>query len=104
MIPENYTLSSYSNNTDTDLVNDSVEVVLRSIVIANTNASSRTVIVKLTDGASAERARLLPSTAIPAGASYTLDFGSLSLKDTDKVMVQASGADVHFTATGARSA
>lgn len=98
--PRHWTLSSYSNDTWTDLA--SGPVVLAGLIITNTGAPGVAVSARLVDTDGTERAILIPTTTVAGNAAQAVDFPrSLSLQAGTKLQVKAAAAGVHFTATGA---
>lgn len=93
--PKSWSLTTYTNNTYTDLVAE--ESVLTTILISNTTAGAITVAARI----SLNNAVILPPTSLAANDSKVLDVRSLSLASGQSLQVQASAAGVNFIASGA---
>lgn len=85
---------------DTDLIPSGAAVEVECLIISNSNASDRTATVQLTNGAGTVLGTLLPAVTITAGDSQTFDWSSFKVAPGNKIVVQASGADVDFVASG----
>ena len=92
------TLSNPTAATETDLFTAGAVAVIGSLTVCNRNASARDIEVKITNGANALQAQLLSSYSL--GANDTLIFpGPINIDNTEKIRVEASGADVDFSAS-----
>ena len=95
MTPKNWKLTSYTDNTWTDVVNE--VAIIAAIVIANTDVgAARSVSLRLSGGLV-----ILPTTSIPAGASYTLDVRSLNIISGESLQARASATGINILASGA---
>lgn len=92
---KNWKLTSYTNSTWTNVVNE--VATLAAVVIANTDlVNPITVGLRLSGGAV-----ILPSTSIPAGATYSLDLRSLNVITGESLQMEASAAGINVIASGA---
>lgn len=95
--PKNWTLSSYTNSTWTDLVGEVATVA--TLIITNTTGAAINAQVRLEDAA-AELSRIVPTTSIAANTAKVLDVRSLNITGTQALQAWADAAGVHFTASG----
>jgi hypothetical protein len=100
---KDWDLKAYVNDTDTDLIVDAGTngTIVKSILICNTGSTAISVIIKKTDSAGVELARILPFTVIEGYTTTTLEIPLINLSGGDKIMVQAAAAGIHFSANGA---
>ena len=92
------TLSNPTAATETDLFTAAAVAVIGSIVICNRNASARDIDVKITNGSNTLQAQIVSSYSL--GADDTLRIpGPINVDNTEKIRVEASGADVDFVAS-----
>lgn len=97
LTPKNWSLSSYTNSTWTDIVGEAATVA--TVVVVNTTGAAVNAQLRLEDAA-AELSRILPTTSIPANTSKVLDVRSLNITGTQALQGWADAAGIHFTASG----
>lgn len=105
---QNWTLTSYTNSTWTDLVSASAATVLKTVVVA-AGANAAEVKVRLADSGGSSLAVLIPSHSLTANTAYVMgtDTGqvpALTLESGQKLQVWSDVAAVEFSAFGAQAA
>lgn len=97
--PKNWTLSSYTNSTWTDLVDE--PAIVANLSIANTTGGAVNVQVRLSDGSGNNLAVIVPTNAIEAGDAYRVDLRAVAITGAQSLQVWASAAGINFLASGA---
>lgn len=92
-IPRNFTLTSYTNNTWTDVVRSRTN--LQTIIISNTTAGAINVSVRI----GGPDAVVLPTTSVAANSSYVMDLNSLTIESEQALQVYVSATGVHVIAS-----
>ncbi len=96
---KNWTLSSYTNDTWTDLVDE--ESIVATLSIANTAGTAANVEVRLSDGSGNNLAVIVPQNELASYDAFVLDIKSIPVTGTQTIQVRASAAGVNFLAGGA---
>lgn len=96
---KNWTLSSYTNDTWTDLVDE--ESIVATLSIANTAATSVNVELRLSDGSGNKLATILPENTMEGKDAFVLDIKSIPVTGAQTIQAKASAAGVDFLAGGA---
>ena len=96
---KNWTVSSYTNDTWTDLVGE--PGIVATLSIANTEATPVYVQVRLSDGAGNNLAVIVPQNELDGYDAFILDIKSIPVTDEQTIQVKASAAGVNFLAGGA---
>jgi hypothetical protein len=90
-------LSSYTNDTWTDLISSPADI--GNIIIANNHASTTiTVELQRTNSGGTTLAQILPPVDFAPGDVQKL--GALSVTGTQKIRVRCSAAGIHFDWNG----
>jgi len=96
---KNWTLSSYTNATWTNLVAE--PSIVATLSIANTAATTVNVEVRLSDGAGNNLAVIVPQNELVGYDAFVLDIKSIPVTGVQTIQVKASAAGVNFLAGGA---
>lgn len=95
---ENWSLTSYTNDTWTDLVDEAAQIA--TLNVSNVGAGSINVQIRIDDGAGSEVVRVLPPAAVDVNEAFTLDVRSLNVTGSQRLQVRADAAGGHFFASG----
>ena len=95
----NWALSSYTDSTWTDLVDE--PAIIANLSIANTTGGPIDVQVRLSDGSGNNLAVIVPTNAIVGGDAYRVDLRAVSVTGSQTLQVWASAAGINFLASGA---
>lgn len=98
LTPKNWQLTSYTNDTWTDLVAEPAQIA--TLNVSNVGAAAVLVQVRLDDGAGVEVVRVLPPASVDMNAAFTLDVRSLNVTGTQRLQVRANAGGAHFLASG----
>lgn len=96
--PKNWTLSTYTNDTWTDLVAE--PAVVANLSVANTTAGAVTVEIRLEDAGS-KLAMIIPANSIAAYDAFLVDLRAVAVTGTQAIQVKATAAGMDFLASGA---
>ena len=92
---KNWKLTSYTDATWTDVVNE--VATLATLVIANTNAGAAiNVSIRLSGGLV-----IVPTTSIAAGGAFVLEVRSINVTSGESLQANISAAGVNILASGA---
>jgi len=94
-----WTLSSYTNDTWTDLVDE--PAIVATLSIANTVSTPVNVEVRLSDGDNNNLAVIVPQNELVGYDAFILDIKSIPVTGAMTIQVKASAAGVNFLAGGA---
>lgn len=97
LTPKNWSLSSYTDDTWTEVVGETA--VVATVLLTNTTGAAITVELRLAAGAS-ELSRIVPATSIEANTSKVLDVRSLNLTSGQSLELKASATGIHALASG----
>lgn len=97
--PANWPLSSYTDSTWTDLVDE--EAILANLSIANTSNVSLNFSIRLSDGSGNNLAQIVPLNNIESGDAYRVDLRAIAVVAAQTIQVWADGPGLQFLASGA---
>ena len=96
--PNNWFVSSYTNDTWTDLVSE--ESILATLIICNTTQTEITVEARLVDSNDNHLVTILPATSIESNVSESFISRSINVLDTQKLQVKCSASGANIFASG----
>ena len=97
--PKNWPLSSYTNSTWTDLVDE--YSILANLSIANISVTPVTISVRLSDGAGNNLAIIVPQNVIQPNDAFRIDLRAIAVVGVQTIQVWANAAGANFLASGA---
>lgn len=95
---KNWTLDTYVDDTWTTLVAEAS--VLATVTLCNTGTTDVVVSMRVDDGAT-ELARIVSLAVVAQDESFTLDFRSLAITDSQRLQIHCDVSGIHFLASGA---
>ncbi len=99
LVPKNWFLTSYVNDTWTPVVSESERVIVATLVLCNTALSAVTVGVRLGNGVD-KLATIIPNKSIPSGESFTLDLRSVNIMVGQTIDIRVDGPGAEFLMSG----
>lgn len=94
---KNWALTSYTNNTWVDVVNENS--TLAAIMIANTAGGQVTIQLRIAQSGS-KLVTIIPQKVMQSNESFTLDLRSLNLTTNQSLQINASATGVEILASG----
>lgn len=92
MNPKNWSVTSYTNSTDTTLVDEAS--IITTIIAANTSGNTVEFSISLNGTV------IVPPHELEENETKTLYMRSVVIQEGQELTVQADGAGVHFLASG----
>jgi hypothetical protein len=96
---KNWTLSSYTNDTWTDLVDE--PAIVSTISIANTTAGPITAELRLSDGDNNNLAVIVPANSLVGYDAFIVDIKSIPVTGGQTIQAKGSAPGLNFLAGGA---